>query len=499
MQLKQSRTITFIMMLLFIVSISFSVSSCSKNSSSKSGTLSFEELLKSTEIDISKIPTTPKVKSEVEKIVESYNTDSHKLAVEVDSLINRFPESFLLRAVKLQFLSQMNEAGLFRYVNESYAKDSTNILNQYFYALVRKDVDSEKIFKDIIAKNPESNLGYLGLSQALLEKKPEDLTDVAKLAYIGILKEPTKDEGFYLLSYLFDVMQDFEKKAMLNGIMLTINPSNSSAFNSLLHYYLNESKKEKAFDLLEVFIKNNPKTLTNTDIAYYYSTLDKFERTLKYVNKGFEMKEPIVFLNYLSAKANVALGNLDEGFKFLKEFKKTNPQNTINFFTDPVFTENLYNNKEYTKMLKEIEPGAITIGDKAIEFTGKYLDGTDYDSELLKGKVYLIDFWAEWCMPCKQEMPNVIEVYNSLNKEGFEIIGINLDKAVDAPKKYIADKKMNWKHIYSGDAWNDANVTRYKVTGIPATYLVDKKGIIRYKSIRGKELLSSKVKKLLAE
>ncbi len=150
-------------------------------------------------------------------------------------------------------------------------------------------------------------------------------------------------------------------------------------------------------------------------------------------------------------------------------------------------------------MLKEIENGAVTIGDKAIEFTGRYLDGTDYDAKFLKGKVYLIDFWAEWCGPCKKEMPNVIEVYDELNKDGFEIIGINLDKTKEAPEKYIADKKMKWKHIYSGDAWTDANVTRYKVTGIPATYLVDKNGIIRYKGIRGKDLLSSKVKKLLAE
>ena len=64
----------------------------------------------------------------------------------------------------------MDEAGLMTYVNESYMADSTNILNQYFYALIRKDVDSEKIFKNIISQHPESNLGYLGLSQALLEK-----------------------------------------------------------------------------------------------------------------------------------------------------------------------------------------------------------------------------------------------------------------------------------------------------------------------------------------
>jgi len=296
MQLKKSKLLSLIILSTFLILISFSVSSCSKKAGSNSGKLSLDELIESTEIDLSLIPINPKVKTEEEKIVESYQGDSHKLAVEVDSLIKRFPNSFLLRAVKLQFLSQMDEAGLMKYVNETYMADSTNILNQYFYALIRKDVDSEKIFKNIISQHPESNLGYLGLSQALLEKKPEDLTKVAKLAYIGIIKDSSKDEGFYLLGYLFDAMQDFEKKAMLNGIMLTINPSNTSSFNSLLQYYLNESKKEKAYELLEVFLKNNPNSLTNTDVAYYYSTLDKFERSLEYVNKGFEQKEPIIFL-----------------------------------------------------------------------------------------------------------------------------------------------------------------------------------------------------------
>ena len=122
------------------------------------------------------------------------------------------------------------------------------------------------------------------------------MTKVAKLAYIGIIKDSSKDEGFYLLGYLFDAMQDFEKKAMLNGIMLTINPSNTSSFNSLLQYYLNESQKVKAYELLEVFLKNNPNSLTNTDVAYYYSTLDRFERTLEYVNKGLRRKNLLFFL-----------------------------------------------------------------------------------------------------------------------------------------------------------------------------------------------------------
>ena len=63
----------------------------------------------------------------------------------------------------------------------------------------------------------------------------------------------------------------------------------------------------------------------------------------------------------------------------------------------------------------------------------------------------------------------------------------------------MTENSIKWKHIYSGTGWKDANVETFRVQGIPATFLIDKNGIIRYKNIRGKELLLSKVTKLLGE
>ena len=103
MQLKESKLSSLFVLSIFLFFISFSVSSCSKKTGSNSEKLSLDELIESTDIDLSLIPKNPKIKSEAEKIVESYQGDSHKLAVEVDSLIIRFPNSFLLRAVNYNF------------------------------------------------------------------------------------------------------------------------------------------------------------------------------------------------------------------------------------------------------------------------------------------------------------------------------------------------------------------------------------------------------------
>lgn len=125
-----------------------------------------------------------------------------------------------------------------------------------------------------------------------------------------------------------------------------------------------------------------------------------------------------------------------------------------------------------------------------------------FEEEVLKSEIpVMVDFWAEWCSPCKNEMPNVISVYEKYRSQGFEIIGVNLDNEKDKDNAlgYIKENAIGWNHIFSGLDWNDPNATAYKVNGIPATILVDGNGIIRYKYIRGEELLTEKIQKLLDE
>jgi thiol-disulfide isomerase/thioredoxin len=144
--------------------------------------------------------------------------------------------------------------------------------------------------------------------------------------------------------------------------------------------------------------------------------------------------------------------------------------------------------------LKRLKIGAPAVAISAKSFQGKRI-------ELPKGyqgKVVLLDFWAAWCNPCRMEMPNVIKVYNELHPKGFEIVGISLDKEQSEFEKYLQDNNIAWQQLYDGKYWQSEYARLYAVQSIPATFLLDRKGIIRFKNVRGEELRQA-VLKLLAE
>ncbi len=121
------------------------------------------------------------------------------------------------------------------------------------------------------------------------------------------------------------------------------------------------------------------------------------------------------------------------------------------------------------------------------------------------GRVILIDFWATWCGPCKQEMPNVIALYNELHDQGFDIIGVSLDTQLESLKAYIEENKMPWPQYFDGggvsgagkDAKWDHYLTNYfGINGIPATVVIDRKGNVKYLDVRGEEM-ADKIRELV--
>jgi thiol-disulfide isomerase/thioredoxin len=128
----------------------------------------------------------------------------------------------------------------------------------------------------------------------------------------------------------------------------------------------------------------------------------------------------------------------------------------------------------------------------------KAVDGAEVDLAKLRGKVVLVDFWATWCGPCRVEIPHVVATHNELHKNGFEIVGISLDRDKDQLLAYTKMAGMTWPQYFDGKVWNNEITTRYGINAIPAMWLVDKKGFVRSTSARGRAL-GEQVKKLLAE
>jgi len=131
-----------------------------------------------------------------------------------------------------------------------------------------------------------------------------------------------------------------------------------------------------------------------------------------------------------------------------------------------------------------------------LKFTA--VDGTDVDLAKLRGKVVLVDFWATWCGPCRMEVPNVVATYNRLQKDGFEVVGVSLDRDKQQLLAFTKKYGMTWPQYYDGKMWDNDIGRRFGIQAIPAAWLVDKKGFVRSLEARGSDL-GEQVKKLLAE
>lgn len=155
-------------------------------------------------------------------------------------------------------------------------------------------------------------------------------------------------------------------------------------------------------------------------------------------------------------------------------------------------------NSEYVIKLKEIIEARkkTAIGAIAPDFTMNDPEGKPIQLSSLRGKVVLIDFWASWCGPCRQENPNVVKLYQQYNPKGLEILGVSLDKSKEDWLKAIKDDKLSWKHVSDLKYWENATARLYSVNSIPQTYLLDKDGKIIAKGLKG-EQLEAKLKELL--
>ena len=116
------------------------------------------------------------------------------------------------------------------------------------------------------------------------------------------------------------------------------------------------------------------------------------------------------------------------------------------------------------------------------------MEGKPIKLSSLKGKYVLVDFWASWCGPCRQENPNNVRLYNQYKNKGFEIYGVSLDKDKEAWKKAISDDHLNWIHVSDLQQWNSPVVKMFDIEGIPFTLLLDKDGKIIAKGLRGRAL-----------
>jgi thiol-disulfide isomerase/thioredoxin len=140
----------------------------------------------------------------------------------------------------------------------------------------------------------------------------------------------------------------------------------------------------------------------------------------------------------------------------------------------------------------------LAVGRPAPEIEGQDIDGKPFRLSDYRGKVVVLVFWATWCKPCMELVPQERELATRMAGQRFALLGVNCDSKEDAMRGALAEEKITWPNWYDGGLGAGPIAERYRIQVIPAIYVIDPEGVIRNKNVRG-ATLDSAVQKLIRE
>lgn len=261
----------------------------------------------------------------------------------------------------------------------------------------------------------------------------------------------------------------------------------------------------------------------NDDLTKFQKELQKKLMTFQNANmakmKAAEQAKDTIVINKLMKEYQ---GMQKEGMEFYIKFAEVNPKALLSalivdsMLNDPTLdvarAKKIY--ASFSPELKNYKPGksiktkldkigkpvtvaaAANVGSVAPDFTAKNPEGKSISLKQSLGKVTIVDFWASWCKPCRVENPNVVALYAKYHFKGLNILSVSLDKEASAWKDAIAKDNLTWNHVSNLKEFEDPIALQYGINAIPTVFVLDAKGIIIAKDIRGEEL-NAKIASLL--
>jgi peroxiredoxin len=179
----------------------------------------------------------------------------------------------------------------------------------------------------------------------------------------------------------------------------------------------------------------------------------------------------------------------DEGTRFLQQI-----------VIPAVLADHALDDADRVHLLRRLYEVEYTGPKPFVDVAGPGLDGAEVRTADLRGRVLLVDYWATWCRPCLMALPGVVAAHEKFHERGFDVIGISIDDA-DARERVVAKVEelgMDFPVIYDGKGGESAIAEANKVLAIPATFLIDRRGRVRYSGLEGDEL-QRRIAELLAE
>jgi thiol-disulfide isomerase/thioredoxin len=131
----------------------------------------------------------------------------------------------------------------------------------------------------------------------------------------------------------------------------------------------------------------------------------------------------------------------------------------------------------------------LTVGKRAPDFECELLDGKKVKLSNFRGNVVVLDVWTTWCVPCRAMIPHERELVEKLKGEPFKLVSVSADDEKETLIKFLEKEKMPWTHLWSGAS--GGFIDEYQIASYPTIYVLDAKGVIRFKHIRNEELANA--------
>jgi len=231
--------------------------------------------------------------------------------------------------------------------------------------------------------------------------------------------------------------------------------------------------------------------------GYLLSQLGRHEEALTIAEKIEEIAERRTPWNQLRiAEALIALGRVEEAYPWIERAIRERRFRRVRAFDGTAY--DVVRDDSRFRSLVEEATANIGLGTRAKDFTLRLLDGREITLSDLRGSVVLLDFWSVDCPPCVREIPTLKELHEELHEDGFVILGVNLDEDIGRVAAFVAERDMAWPMACSGKGRDDETSLLYDVQARPSMWLIDKRGVVRFFDVRGKEL-GEAIRELLAE
>ncbi len=337
--------------------------------------------------------------------------------------------------------------------------------------------------KKVVLHKQDDSLGMI----------PVDTTSIkdGKFTFKGKVKEPfmhlVQIEGINIETF-YTVLESGEIKMVIDKdsiqktrISGTYNNDEMQSFTDKRNEFqatIKEFEYKNQSKLAIAQNENDEKTIKQLQADYAVLQKNLKDYVVKYIEGHPKSYISTLLIGSLFAEFEPNLKLIEKYYNGLDQSLKDNPEG-----------------KKIVKKLNEFKK--VDVGKRAPDFSAQSPDGKSISLKESLGKVTIIDFWASWCGPCRQENPNVVALYNEFHAKGLNIIGVSLDDDAAKWKEAILKDGLSWTHVSNLKKWKDPIAIQYGINSIPKTFVLNSFGVVVGKDLSGKEL-RAKVEELLA-